>query len=344
MDAALKSTEAGRAMSGIFGCVSLVAWICLLLPQLIANYKAKSADALSMGFLFIWLLGDITNLAGALVTDLAPSAVAIGIYFCFADVALISQCLYYNAINAHRRRNRQRHLSTNTDGSAFSEEEPLLSRERSGSGGNLGTSGSAIPGSQRRRSMRRNSSGLDPLQRIITGEDETPQRSAWITNTLSLAAVYALGVAAWFVSRQVMGDDAGVPEDDASGGDDDIQKPLMALGMALGYFSALCYLCARIPQILKNWREKSTEGLALLFFLLSLTGNLTYGASLVAYSQNSTYLLKALPWLLGSLGTIAEDMVIAGQFQLYSKGPKSAVESSMGNGTDDLSSLPVAEP
>lgn len=34
------------------------------LPQLVTNYKAQSADALSMGFLFIWLLGDITNLAG----------------------------------------------------------------------------------------------------------------------------------------------------------------------------------------------------------------------------------------------------------------------------------------
>lgn len=38
--------------------------ICRQLPQLIANYKAQNADALSMGFLIIWLLGDITNLAG----------------------------------------------------------------------------------------------------------------------------------------------------------------------------------------------------------------------------------------------------------------------------------------
>lgn len=187
------------------------------------------------------------------MTDLAPSAIAIGIYFCFADVILISQCLYYNAINAHRRRNRQRHLSTNTEGSTLSEEEPLLSRERSGSGG------------QHRRSMRRNSSGLDPLQRIVSGEDGTPQRSAWVNNTLSLAAVYGLGVAAWFVSRKVMGDDdgAGVPGDDTPSGDE-MQDPLMALGMALGYFSALCYLCARIPQIFKNWREKSTEGMCRL--------------------------------------------------------------------------------
>jgi hypothetical protein len=31
---------------------------------LITNYKAKSADALSMKFLMIWLLGDIANLSG----------------------------------------------------------------------------------------------------------------------------------------------------------------------------------------------------------------------------------------------------------------------------------------
>jgi uncharacterized protein with PQ loop repeat len=74
---------------------------------------------------------------------------------------------------------------------------------------------------------------------------------------------------------------------------------------------------ARVPQIVKNYREKSCEGLALLFFLLSLTGNLTYGASLVAYSQKKDYLLKALPWLLGSLGTIVEDAVIFVQFRLY---------------------------
>lgn len=83
-----------EALSGVFGSISLAAWICLLvsspscsrlgslagfltrstrheadidaaqLPQLIANYKAQSADGLSMGFLLIWLLGDATNLAG----------------------------------------------------------------------------------------------------------------------------------------------------------------------------------------------------------------------------------------------------------------------------------------
>lgn len=83
-EAVTTSSDIGESLSGIFGCISLVAWICLLvsflfpvsmgscaasnipkkLPQLVTNYKAQSADGLSMGFLFIWLLGDITNLAG----------------------------------------------------------------------------------------------------------------------------------------------------------------------------------------------------------------------------------------------------------------------------------------
>ncbi|KUI74521.1 putative vacuolar amino acid transporter YPQ3 [Cytospora mali] len=301
------TSDIGESLSGIFGCISLVSWICLLLPQLVTNYKAQSADGLSMGFLFIWLLGDITNLAGALVTNLAPSAIAIGCYFCVADVILISQSLYYNALNARRRK---RLSSTQT---VASEDEPLLSRRRSSSGAG------GLPGSHRRHSVRRTSSGLDPLTRIVTGEDETPQRSAWLTNTLSLLAVYALGAAAWFISRQVLPPSGGAEDPVGSDPADAAKEPVMVVGMALGYFSAACYLCARIPQIIKNWREKSTEGLALLFFLLSLTGNLTYGASLFAYSQNGGYLLKALPWLLGSLGTIVEDGIIFVQFQLYSK-------------------------
>lgn len=205
------------------------------------------------------MVADISPLdTGALFTSIAPSAIAIGTYFVFADLILITQCIYYNTRNAaRRRRQRERHASTHTQDSAIStEEEPLLSRRRSSSAGGL-------PGSHRRHSVRRGSTGLDPLARMVTGEDETPQRSAWLTNGLSLLAVYILGIAAWFVSREVIGADPGAPDaDDGAGGQDDgSETPLMAVGLALGYTSAVCYLCARIPQIIKNYKEKSTEGM-----------------------------------------------------------------------------------
>ncbi|KAI2605163.1 PQ-loop-domain-containing protein [Hypoxylon fragiforme] len=288
-------------LSGVFGSISLTAWICLLLPQLITNFKAKSADGLSMIFLAVWLFGDITNLSGALVTGLAPTATALAGYFCISDVILISQSLYYNTINA--RKARQRTRSTESDAS---EDEPLLQPRRRSSSG--------LPGSHRRHSFHRQESGFDPIKRIVTGEDETPDSNPWFHNTLSVVAVYIVGAAGWFISYQ-----AGAWDKPEAPEEPSIDTPAAVGGMVLGYASALCYLCARIPQILKNHREKSCEGLALLFFLLSLTGNLTYGLSIFSYSLEPEYIAKALPWILGSLGTIVEDCIIFYQFRLYSK-------------------------
>ncbi|KAI8722252.1 hypothetical protein NCS52_00368700 [Fusarium sp. LHS14.1] len=305
--AAARSIPITEAVSGIFGSISLTSWICLLLPQLFTNYKAKSADGLSMAFLVVWLLGDVTNLVGALFTRLAPTAVALAGYFCIADLVLISQVLYYNALNARRARRAE-----NEDPS---EESPLIGNRRRRS------SSFGLPGSQRRHATHTESS-MEPLRKIVTGEDETPDSSPWVHNALSLLAVYAIGFAGWFVSYKVGawdGADPGTPDSH-----DHAKTGIEIAGLTLGYFSAALYLCARIPQIIKNYREKSCEGLALLFFMLSLSGNLTYGISLVAYSQDKGYLLNALPWLLGSLGTIAEDLIIFIQFRIYSNGDRSS--------------------
>ncbi|KAI1408579.1 PQ-loop-domain-containing protein [Hypoxylon sp. FL1857] len=288
-------------LSGIFGSISLTAWICLLLPQLITNYKAKSAEGLSMAFLAVWLFGDIANLSGALVTGLAPTATALAGYFCISDIILITQSVYYNALNA--RKTRQRTRSTQSDAS---EDEPLLQPRRRSSSG--------LPGSHRRHSLHHAESSLDPIKRIVTGEDDTPDSNPWLHNTLSVAAIYLVGAAGWFVSYKIGAwDKPDIPDEPTA------DEPVAILGLVLGYASALCYLCARVPQILKNYREKSCEGLALLFFLLSLTGNLTYGLSVFTYSPEPEYFIKAIPWLLGSLGTIVEDCIIFYQFRIYSK-------------------------
>jgi uncharacterized protein with PQ loop repeat len=94
----------------------------------------------------------------------------------------------------------------------------------------------------------------------------------------------------------------------------------MAAGaQVLGYISAVCYLGARLPQIYKNYCDKSCEGLSLLFFILSLMGNLTYGAGILCHSTDKNYVVTNLPWLIGSLGTMAEDVVIFIQFRLYAE-------------------------
>ena len=88
----------------------------------------------------------------------------------------------------------------------------------------------------------------------------------------------------------------------------------------LGYGSALLYLGARVPQIVKNQRERSCDGLSLLFFLLSLLGNATYGAGILCHSLEEEYVWTNLPWLIGSLGTMVEDLVIFAQFRAFGEG------------------------
>ncbi|EFQ29543.1 hypothetical protein CGRA01v4_14817 [Colletotrichum graminicola] len=306
--AALSHTpEVEEVLSGIFGSISLTAWICLLLPQLLTNYKAQSADGLSMGFLIIWLIGDVTNLLGAFFTHLAPTAVALATYFCFADLVLIGQCVYYNTKNARRAARSRASAATPAEAT---EDEPLLRSRRS-------SSAAGLPGSHRRQGLHEESS-LDPLRKMVTGEDDTPDSNPWLHNTLSIVAVYLVGAAGWFLSYKAGAWDS--PDADV-GSPAEAADTMEKVGLLLGYLSAACYLTARIPQIVKNYQEKSCEGLALLFFLLSLTGNLTYGASLVAFKQDKAYLLNALPWLLGSLGTIAEDFIIFTQFHIYAPRP-----------------------
>jgi uncharacterized protein with PQ loop repeat len=236
-------------------------------PQLLENYKQGSADGISLAFLTVWFIGDITNLAGALWAGLVPTVIALAIYFCFADLILISQCVYYNLKNARRERKASAR-------STESVEAPLLGRRDSS---NLG-----LPGSHRRDSQasrRRRASSLPTIADVEEGGGE------WIKNSLS-------------------------------------------------YASAVCYLGARIPQIIKNQRDKSCEGLSLLFFMLSLLGNATYGAGvsveirefidgmcwlwqILFHSQEKEYLLTNLPWLIGSLGTMVEDAIIFVQFRAF---------------------------
>ena len=189
------------------------------------------------------------------MTRLAPTAIALACYFCIADIVLISQSIYYNTKNARaaRRRERERRRSIATDTTEDSEDEPLLRRRRSSSIG--------LPGSHRRHSMRQSESNLDPLTRIITGEDDTPDSNPWLHNTLSLLAVWIVGTAGYFISYHIGAWDMtpDVPNPDSP----EAQETVNAVGMALGYFSALCYLLARIPQIIKNYREKSCEGTSL---------------------------------------------------------------------------------
>ncbi|KAL4990504.1 PQ loop repeat-domain-containing protein [Aspergillus falconensis] len=297
-----------EAASGLLGSISLTCWIFLLVPQLIENYRNGNAEAISLLFLFVWFVGDITNLAGSTWAGLVPVVVAIAVYFCLADGVLIGQCLYYRARNSRAAAVHLRDSSSATPEPTT----PLLGRRYSDAllDGDAGRrrrgsrpSYSAVSGSQERQ-MPDNT-----LAKLV--EENRVGQGAFVKNLSSILAICVIGMAGWTVAWQT-GVWRPAPLEGGNGGVD------MAPGAeVLGYISAVCYLGARLPQIYKNYCDKSCEGLSLLFFILSLMGNLTYGAGILCHSTEKNYFLTNLPWLIGSLGTMAEDVIIFAQFRLY---------------------------
>ena len=209
--------------------------------------------------------------------------VAIAVYFVFADAVLIGQCVYYNHYFSRGRKNAKaakddmktaagdvddRRANDNANAvDVIGEEEPLLARQRSGS--------ITIPGSGQRtrrttasssgsaatvgRSRTRSSSQANHMLPRISEEGDGTNAEAWTKNSLSLLAVMAIGTLGWalaWVSGAWTPTPAGGSRAHAAAGGG--TGPVGA--QILGYASAVAYLGARIPQIVKNARDKSCEG------------------------------------------------------------------------------------
>lgn len=87
----------------LVGMSSILLWMAAQAPQLVENYRNKSAEALSVWFLLQWLMGDTCNLAGCLLTgSQLPTETYTAVYFIFADTIILTQYMYYNHLNQRR--------------------------------------------------------------------------------------------------------------------------------------------------------------------------------------------------------------------------------------------------
>ncbi|KAM9317270.1 lysosomal amino acid transporter 1 homolog [Gastrophryne carolinensis] len=95
-------------------------------------------------------------------------------------------------------------------------------------------------------------------------------------------------------------------------------------GFICGYVSSVFYLGSRFPQLHKNYQRKSTEGTSYMLFALAMLGNFTYGLSLVlklpaVRHHKNQYIVRHLPWLIGSFGVLVLDFFMTAQFIFYRK-------------------------
>jgi hypothetical protein len=95
-----------------------------------------------------------------------------------------------------------------------------------------------------------------------------------------------------------------------------------------GFSNLLPDISRRVVLTTNQFERKSVEGLSILLFVFAFAGNLTYVLSILFDPSGdgnpngaSHYLLEALPYLLGSGGTLLFDLTIMFQSILYGSAP-----------------------
>ncbi|KAF8349472.1 PQ loop repeat-domain-containing protein [Amanita rubescens] len=83
------------SLSAILGWISIACWIVVYSPQIYENFLLQSGEGLSVLFVVIWLLGDIGNLFGAILANLLPTVIILGVYYTICDMTLLGQIYYY---------------------------------------------------------------------------------------------------------------------------------------------------------------------------------------------------------------------------------------------------------
>lgn len=209
-------------LSTVLGNASMLFWMIAQIPQLYKNYKTGSVKALSRVFLSIWLIGDLLNLSGSILTQQQPFQIRLAAYFVTIDVIMLIQYV-------------------------------LLCNK------------TFIP------LLKSNSS----LLLLITPV------SAYSSYSVNSARDYQIG-------------------------------------LLLSWICAILYLTSRIPQILLNYKNQSVHGLSLEMFFCAFMGNLTYSVSLLLFCDTPGFWMKSTPFLVGSMGTLIQDLFIFLQSYLYS--------------------------
>ena len=337
------------ALSGICGSISIACWVVVFSPQIIENFRRSSAEGLSIVFIVVWLVGDVFNILGAILQGVLPTMIILAIYYTLADIVLLLQCFYYRGFTLSDEVKPKPSERTHDD--TDPERRPLL---------NGNDNDASSPRETRHSTSERRESSLARLrQRLADGTRLSPatplhdapkltdppsiqhikpytmlQTAAF--NTVAILLVCTAGIFGWWLSTRTGHNRRHRKHE--------VEQQAAALefdmlGQVFGYLCAIFYLGSRVPQLLLNYRRKSTEGVSLLFFLFACIGNLTYDMSIFAYDPTplceergighcgpgeassiyARYIAVNASWIAGSLGTLFLDMAIFVQFFLYRK-------------------------
>jgi hypothetical protein len=301
-------------------------------------------------FIVIWLAGDFFNIIGAVLQGVLPTMIILAVYYTLADIVLLLQCFWYKGFTL---RDDYKKPEDDSDSiTTASEQSPLLSAQRpiNGYANGNGNSYEVAPprisdidrrgsqGSFRERFLSIDGTHLSPVTPLhddpTTAAPPKPHPAQSTVQTVlfnlgTIILVIAAGIFGWWLSAS-----REPPKHNHHDNDTDSTLHFNLWGQISGYVCAALYLGSRVPQLLLNYRRKSTEGISMLFFLFACLGNLTYVLSIMVYKPRcggkhgacadgearaiyGRYIGVNFSWLLGSFGTLLLDTGVFVQYFMY---------------------------
>jgi uncharacterized protein with PQ loop repeat len=352
-------------ISSVLGTLSIVSWLFAQLPQIFKNYQLQSTSGLSIFFLVIWCFGDVSNLLGALFTRQAGWQVVVASYYVLVDVALVIQFFWYTHYKA-RRYDSYRELPHSHDASdptggllqgvPLPENNGIQQSQSSGpvnmeiskkyevtdAGVQTGSTLNSTVGPTASYSNEKTNSSRRSIQ--VRSSASSPPFA--LPRTMLIASLLCAVLAN--ASPTGTGPSPHPPISHAPR-----ETIIEIVGRIFSWMSTLLYLGSRPPQLIKNYRRNSTEGLSPLLFMAAFSGNFFYSFSL-ATNPNAWYdfapyggggwaddhgndrwewIGRSLPFFLGAFGVLFLDGFMGVQFLVY--GPQNDEDDESFIGSED---------
>lgn len=313
------------------------------MPQIYKNYQLQSASGLSIYFLAEWLLGDLSNLVGALLTRQAGWQVVVAGYYVLVDVGLVSQYFWYTNMKSSRKGGRLE------DGSETDHPDEGLGDVLVGISPSDGSSTQSTDTEDRKSDTKaldtpskpRNIQG--PPRDISSSFSKEKDTLGSFNRTITRQGTTSFGSSPrglLLVSMLCVVLTNASPLHAQIKDESPRMSSSVFAGRILSWCSTVLYLGSRLPQIYKNAVRRSTAGLSPTLFIAAFFGNLFYSTSLLTNplawqsypqyglhgwvgpegSDRTTWVALAAPFWLGAAGVLALDATIGVQFWMFGEG------------------------
>ncbi|KAL7322787.1 putative vacuolar membrane transporter for cationic amino acids, variant 3 [Mucor circinelloides] len=271
--------------STVAGYISIVFWLVVFIPQLQENYRRKNGDGLSLTFLLIWLAGDLFNLAGIIMEKLMFTMFLLALWYTVADIGLIWQVVYYQqcvtveikcdqdeAIVLLNRKSSltQRRVSIEKSPTMLTKMDTVILERQSSVHDALldddehhavaAAASNADMTNDDSTACNNNVSSSSVDRDIFTIQPKI--KPIWV-NLIGSSVMVVLIVASCYGYMMTATKVEAIDDDET----------IRLVPQILGWLSAVLYIGSRVPQLIKNWRQQSTDGLSSGMFVCAVFGN-----------------------------------------------------------------------